>query len=75
VASCDISEKTRSAFGAHWQDTWPNVTLYENYRQMLASELIDVVTIATPDSVLSDPVVDAIEARGNARVDLPLLRK
>ena len=42
---------------------------------MLASELIDVITIATPDSVLSDPVVDAIEARGNARVDLPLLRK
>ena len=62
VAGCDLSEETRSAFGAHWQDTWPNVKLYEDYRQMLASESLDVVTIATPDSVHADPVVDAVEA-------------
>ena len=62
VAGCDLSEETRSAFGAHWQDTWPNVNLYEDYRQMLASESLDVVTIATPDSVHADPVVDAVEA-------------
>ena len=62
VAGCDLSEETRSAFGAHWQDTWPNVTLYEDYRQMLEREALDVVTIATPDSVHADPVVDAIEA-------------
>ena len=35
VAGCDLSEETRSAFGPHWQATWPNLTLYQHYRQML----------------------------------------
>ncbi len=62
VAGCDLSEETRNAFGERWKDTWTNVTLYDDYRQMLERESLDVVTIATPDSVHAEPVIDAVTA-------------
>jgi predicted dehydrogenase len=66
VAGCDLNEDTLAAFGERWADTWPNVTRYTDYREMLEREHLDVITIATPDNRHVDPVVDAANAGVNA---------
>ncbi|MBT5533843.1 Gfo/Idh/MocA family oxidoreductase [Candidatus Poribacteria bacterium] len=62
VAGCDLNEDALSAFGERWRDTWGDVALYTDYRQMLDRERLDVVTVATPDNRHVDPVVDAANA-------------
>ncbi|MBD3181273.1 hypothetical protein GF312_03205 [Candidatus Poribacteria bacterium] len=59
VAACDISEKTLNSFNDRWADTWPNISLYNDYREMLDKENLDVVTVATPDHLHTEPVVDS----------------
>ena len=59
VSACDISEETLNEFKEKWESTWPNISLYTDYTQMLKQENLDIVTIATPDNRHADPVVKA----------------
>ena len=62
VAGCDISQETLKAFKEKWGDQWSNIALYTDYKEMLAREQPDVVTIATPDNRHTELVVDAANA-------------
>ncbi len=62
VAGCDLNQETQNAFQAHWAGTWDKLAFYEDYRQMLDEQALDIVTIATPDNCHADPVVDAAQA-------------
>ncbi len=62
VAGCDMVEDTLNAFKERWQDTWSDIALYTNHREMLANENLDIVTVATSDHRHADLVVDAANA-------------
>ena len=62
VAGCDLNPETLSSFQDHWQGTWDDIAPYADYRQMLAEQNLDVLTIATPDNCHADPVVEAATA-------------
>jgi predicted dehydrogenase len=61
-AGCDLQPALREAFAQTWHDTWPDVHTYADYRQMLARERLDVLSVATPDHLHAQIVVDACEA-------------
>jgi predicted dehydrogenase len=56
VAGCDISADARAAFLERWGDTWPEPHVYEDWREMLRSEDLDIVSVATPDHLHGDIV-------------------
>lgn len=62
VAGCDLSQKALEGFKERWKDTWPNISLYTDYKEMLAKERLDIVTVATPDNRHADPVVNTANA-------------
>lgn len=62
AAGCDLAPQTRAAFKARFEDTWDGIALYADYREMLAAEKPDILTIATPDNVHAGPLLDAVEA-------------
>ena len=62
VAGCDIVPAARDTFLERWQQRWPGLRVYDDYREMLARERPDVVGIATPDHLHGGPVLAAIEA-------------
>ncbi len=62
VAGCDLNSDTLQAFRDHWAGTWDGIAPYSDYRQMLAEQDLDVLTVATPDNYHVDPVVDAAQA-------------
>ncbi len=62
VAACDLSQSALEDFRQHWADTWPDVALYTDHREMLANEHLDIVTVATSDHRHADLVVDAANA-------------
>jgi predicted dehydrogenase len=66
VAGCDISPAARDLFRERWTARWPGLRTYHDYREMLEAERPDLVGIATPDHLHTDPVLAAIEsgARG-----------
>ena len=66
VAGCDINPAMRDQFTERWGHRWPGAKTYENYREMLAAERPDIVSIVTPDFLHADPFLAAIEngARG-----------
>jgi predicted dehydrogenase len=68
VGVCDIRTELLDAFRQQWQDVWPDVRLYTDYREMLARECPELVSVATPDDLHADMVVDA--AVGGARAIL-----
>ncbi len=68
VAVCDIRPTALDAFRQTWQDVWPDVRLYTDYRQLLEQEQPDLVSVVTPDHLHADITVDA--AQGGARAIL-----
>ena len=62
VAGCDIAPAMRTQFLERWQHRWPEAKVYEDYRELLAKEKPDLVTIATPDFLHADPFIQAVEA-------------
>ena len=62
VAACDLNPETVAAFQDHWAGTWNAIAPYADYRQMLAEQQLDVLTIATPDNCHAEPTVDAARA-------------
>ena len=66
VAVCDLlSERTQDA-AATWQDRWPGITQYQDYREMLANERLDMVSVVTSDHRHADITVAAAEAGARA---------
>ena len=59
VAGCDMTQNALERFKKQWSETWPDIALYTDYREMLARENLDIVTVATPDDKHVGPVVDA----------------
>ncbi len=59
VAACDLLQPALDGFQEDWKDTWSNLGLYTNHREMLEKENLDIVTVATSDHRHADLVVDA----------------
>ncbi len=62
VACCDVRPEVSKAFQERWQDEYPDVRAYTDYREMLEREDLNLVTVATSDDRHADMVVDAAEA-------------
>ena len=63
VAGCDISEESRALFLERWRGRWPDVRTYADYRELLATEHPDIVSVVVPDT-LHRPVAEAAIAGG-----------
>ncbi|HEX6868743.1 MAG TPA: Gfo/Idh/MocA family oxidoreductase [Candidatus Limnocylindrales bacterium] len=61
VAGCDIREEARTQFLERWRGRWPEVRAYADYREMLASERPDIVSIAVPDTLHREVALATIE--------------
>ncbi len=61
VAVCDLKADLLDQFRQNWQDTWPEVRTYTDYREMLQQEEIDLLSVVTSDHRHADIVVDAAE--------------
>ena len=62
VAVCDIVPEKLDDFHRTWGDVLPDVRGYTDYREMLAREQLDVISVATPDDRHAQIVVDAVDA-------------
>ena len=62
VAVCDLVPGLLDDFKAAWADDLPNVNTYTDYREMLAREDLDILTVATSDNRHTDIVVDGANA-------------
>ena len=61
-AVCDIDPARIDRFVDNWGARWPNARSYRDYHDMLASEDLDIVAVATPEHLHSEPTVAAAEA-------------
>jgi predicted dehydrogenase len=61
VAVCDIVPALTASFLAQWGTTWPDIQVYDDYREMLAREEIDILSVCTPDNRHADIVIAAAE--------------
>lgn len=61
VAGCDIQEAARSRFVDTWNDKWPDLITYSDFREMVDKEDLDIICIATPDHLHGDVVRYAAE--------------
>jgi UDP-N-acetylglucosamine 3-dehydrogenase len=62
VAGCDINPEACETFRARWNHRWPGLNTYVDYRELLAKEQVDILSVVTPDNLHRDIVVDAAEA-------------
>ncbi len=62
VAGCDFVQSTLDTFKAKWQNNWDNISLYSDHQEMLKTEDLEIVTVATSDHRHADLVVDAANA-------------
>ncbi len=62
VAGCDIREEARAQFLERWRGRWPDVRAYADYRELLATERPDIVSIAVPDTLHREVALAAIAA-------------
>jgi len=62
VAVCDIVPELMEKFVATWGTTWSPIAMYTDYREMLAHEHLNIISVVTSDHRHADIVVDAVEA-------------
>ncbi len=62
VAVCDIFPAAFDRFDELWGSEWPNVSKYTDFREMFATEQLDLVSIVTPDHLHAVVVEAAVEA-------------
>jgi UDP-N-acetylglucosamine 3-dehydrogenase len=62
VAGCDINPETRQAFARQWGEQWPGVRTYADYREMLAKEQIEVLSVVTPDNLHAEVFLAGVDA-------------
>lgn len=68
VGVCDIRQEALDTFKTDWQDVWPDLNYYTDYKEMLEAEQPDIVSVVTPDHLHADITVNA--ANGSARAIL-----
>lgn len=68
VAVCDKNPAALDQFRETWQDVWPDMEYYEDYRAMLESAQPDLLSIATSDHAHADIAVEG--ALGSPRAIL-----
>ena len=66
VAVCDIRPQALEDFRTRWADVWPDVRVYQDYREMLRQEQPDLVSVVTPDHLHTEIAVDAAEGGAKA---------
>lgn len=59
VGVCDIRSQAVDDFKREWSDVWPAVRGYTDYKEMLAAEQPDLVSVVTPDHLHADITVTA----------------
>ena len=62
VAVCDIAPAMLDSFRQRWGDVWPDAAVYADYREMLARERLDLLSVVTPDHLHADLVIAAVAA-------------
>jgi predicted dehydrogenase len=62
VAVCDLLPERIEQFRRGWGATFPDARGYADYREMLARERVDLLSVVTPDHRHAQIVVDAVEA-------------
>lgn len=62
VAVCELKPELLDQFVDRWGNVWPEVRRYTDFREMLAKERLDILTVATSDHRHADIVVAAAEA-------------
>ena len=62
VGICDLVPERTERFKRNWSGKWPDLRLYSDYEEMLRSEEIDILTVATPDHLHADVAVNAVGA-------------
>ena len=66
VGVCDIRQEQLDAFKEEWQDIWPEMHYYTDYKEMQENEKPDMVSVATPDHFHADITVNAAEGGAKA---------
>lgn len=59
VAICELVPALAEKFLAQWGGTWDDIHVYSDYREMLANEEIDILSVCTPDDKHADIVIAA----------------
>ena len=59
VGVCDLRSEALDDFKQNWNDVWPEINYYTDYREMLRKEQPNLVSVATPDHLHADITVDA----------------
>lgn len=62
VAVCELKPELMDHFVDRWGGVWPGIRRYADFREMLAKERLDILTVATSDHRHADIVVAAAEA-------------
>ncbi len=62
VAGCDLRPERAAAFKRQWSELLPDIRVYQDHREMLAAEALDIVSVVTSDHAHAQVVVDAAEA-------------
>lgn len=62
VAVCDLVPALTARFLEQWGATWEQIRVYSDYREMLAREQIDILSVCTPDDRHADIVITAAES-------------
>jgi predicted dehydrogenase len=62
AGACDLMPERCAQFVETWGANWPEVQTYQDYRQMLAEQQLDLLSVVTSDHRHAQIVVDAAEA-------------
>jgi predicted dehydrogenase len=62
VAICELKPELMDQFTTQWGKVWPEVRRHTDFREMIAKERLDILTVATSDHRHADIVVAAAEA-------------
>lgn len=62
VGVCDLAPAAIQRFESTWRDKHPDARVYTDYRQMLATEKPDIVSVITPDDKHADIFVHAADS-------------
>jgi predicted dehydrogenase len=62
IAVCDLYPALVERCQQDWRDRYPNLHGYTDYRELLAREKIDLLSIVTSDDRHAQIVIDAVEA-------------
>ena len=62
VAGCDIDPAACAAFRDGWSERWPGLRTYADYRELIAAERLDLLSVVTPDDRHTEIVLAAVAA-------------